>query len=48
LRGKTCEPAYIVHTARCLAELRGQTFDAIARDTSANAAKRLALSLPAD
>lgn len=45
LRGKTCEPAYIVHTARCLAELRGQGFDEIARLTTANAAKRLALTL---
>ena len=46
VRGKTCEPAYIVHTARCLAELRGQTFDAVARQTTANASKRLGLSLP--
>jgi TatD DNase family protein len=46
LRGKPCEPAYIVHTARCLAELRGEPFDAIARQTTANAVKRLALSLP--
>lgn len=46
LRGKTCEPAYIVHTARCLAELRGDVFDVIARQTSANAAKRLGLTLP--
>jgi TatD DNase family protein len=47
LRGKTCEPAYIVYTARCLAELRGVTFDDLARQTSANAAKRLDLPLPA-
>jgi TatD DNase family protein len=46
LRGKPCEPAYIVHTARCLAELRGQTFEEIARQTTANAAKRLVLPLP--
>jgi TatD DNase family protein len=46
LRGKTCEPAYIVHTARCLAELRGQTYDDLARQTTANAAKRLDLTLP--
>ena len=46
LRGKTCEPAYIVHTARCLAELRGQSFEEIARQTTANAARRLALPLP--
>jgi TatD DNase family protein len=43
LRGKTCEPAYIVHTARCLAELRSQPFEAMARQTTANAAKRLGL-----
>ncbi|HMJ56042.1 MAG TPA: TatD family hydrolase [Polyangiaceae bacterium] len=48
LRGKPCEPAYIVHTARCLAELRGETLDVIARQTTANAAKRLGLSLPPD
>jgi len=46
LRGKTCEPAYIVHTARCLAELRGQTFETIVRQTTANVAKRLDLRLP--
>jgi TatD DNase family protein len=46
LRGKTCEPAYIVHTARCLAELRGETYDAVARQTTVNAAKRLALPFP--
>ena len=44
LRGKTCEPAYIVHTARCLAELRGETPEHIACQTSANASRRLALS----
>ena len=48
LRGKTCEPAYIVHTARCLAELRGQPFDEVARQTTANAAKRLGLPLQSD
>jgi TatD DNase family protein len=46
LRGKTCEPAYIVHTARCLAELRAQTLETIAQTTTANVAKRLALRLP--
>jgi TatD DNase family protein len=43
LRGKTCEPAYIVHTARCLAELRGETFDTVAAQTTQNAKKRLSL-----
>jgi TatD DNase family protein len=46
LRGKTCEPAYIVHTARCLAELRGETLETIAQQTTANVAKRLGLRLP--
>jgi TatD DNase family protein len=46
VRGKTCEPAYIVHTARCLAELRGETFEAVAAQTTNNAAKRLGLTLP--
>ena len=48
LRGKTCEPAYIVHTVGCLAELRGQTFDVIAQQTTANAAKRLGVALLSD
>jgi TatD DNase family protein len=46
LRGKTCEPAYVVHTAKCLAELRHTTFDDITAATSANAVRRLKLSLP--
>jgi TatD DNase family protein len=46
LRGKTCEPAYVLHTARCLAELRHTTLEAIADVTSANAVRRLKLSLP--
>jgi TatD DNase family protein len=44
LRGKTCEPAYIVHTARFLAELRGTTSEAVARETTANVVRRLALA----
>jgi len=46
LRGKTCEPGYVVHTAKCLAELRGTSLEEIARATTANAVRRLALSLP--
>ncbi len=46
MRGKTCEPAYVVHTAKCLAELRHTTLDAIAAATSANVVRRLRLSLP--
>jgi TatD DNase family protein len=39
LRGKERrnEPAYLVHTAGCLAELRGTPLDALARETAANA-----------
>jgi TatD DNase family protein len=46
VRGKTCEPAYVVHTARFLAELRKTTLDEIAVATSANVIRRLGLSLP--
>ena len=37
LRGKPCEPAYVVHTARRVAELRGIAFEALAEATTANA-----------
>jgi TatD DNase family protein len=40
LRGKPCEPAYIVHTARRVAELRGTTLEALAEATTANAERR--------
>jgi TatD DNase family protein len=44
LRGKRCEPAYIVHTARYLAEIRKTTSEAIARETTANVVRRLSLA----
>ncbi len=40
LRGKPCEPAYVVHTARRVAELRGLPFEALCEATSANAERR--------
>jgi TatD DNase family protein len=45
LRGKKCEPAYVVHTARRLAELRGTTLDAIERTTTENAARAFGFRL---
>jgi TatD DNase family protein len=40
LRGKPCEPAYIVHTARRVAELRGLSLEELATATTANARRR--------
>jgi TatD DNase family protein len=40
LRGKTCEPAMIVHTARRIAELRGMRLEDVAIATRANAERR--------
>jgi TatD DNase family protein len=36
-RGKTCEPAFVVDTARRIAELRGMTLEALAAATTRNA-----------
>jgi TatD DNase family protein len=41
VRGRRCEPAYVVHTARRLAELRGAPFEQIVELTSQNARRRL-------
>jgi TatD DNase family protein len=45
MRGKPCEPAYVVHTARRLAELRGSSFGEIETLTTENAARALGVSL---
>jgi TatD DNase family protein len=37
MRGKPCEPAYVVHTARRVAELRSMTLEAFAEATTRNA-----------
>jgi TatD DNase family protein len=41
-RGKRNEPSYVVHTARRIADLRGESFEAIAAATSANASRLFA------
>ena len=38
-RGKTCEPAFVADTAAFVADLRGETLDTLARNTSANFAR---------
>lgn len=44
LRGKRCEPAYVLHTARFVADLRGVPFEELAQQTSQNAQRRLGVS----
>ncbi|HEX4337418.1 MAG TPA: TatD family hydrolase [Polyangiaceae bacterium] len=46
-RGKLNEPAYIVHTARRIAELRGTTFEHIEQITTENALRRFGPMLDA-
>lgn len=36
MRGKTCEPSFVAHTAQFVAELRGVTTEALAAETTAN------------
>jgi TatD DNase family protein len=45
VRGKKCEPAYVVHTAERLAALRSVPPDDIARKTSENACRRFGPAL---
>ena len=37
LRGRRNEPSHVVHTARCLANIRGETLESLATATTANA-----------
>lgn len=45
LRGKPCEPAHVVHTARRVAALRGLTFEELSRVTTENALRRFGSGL---
>jgi TatD DNase family protein len=47
LRGKPCEPAYVVHTARVVAELRQMAPGALAEATTKNAFSRFGPALAA-
>ena len=40
-RGKPCEPAFVVHTAARVADLRGESFEEVARATTQNAMRVL-------
>ncbi|WP_437311596.1 TatD family hydrolase [Sorangium sp. So ce388] len=42
-RGKRCEPGHVLHTARFVAELRGEPFEALAARTAENTCRRLRL-----
>jgi TatD DNase family protein len=44
-RGKTCEPAFVVHTARFIAELREMDAGELARATTENAIRRFGPAL---
>ncbi len=39
-RGRKCEPAYVVHTARRLAELRGVTLEQVAQESTSTFRRR--------
>jgi TatD DNase family protein len=45
LRGRRCEPAYVVHTARYVAALRGAELSDLCTVTTSNAARRFGLAL---
>lgn len=43
LRGRTCEPAYLVHTAKRVAALRGESVEDLTRQTAENTRRRFGL-----
>lgn len=45
-RGKPCEPAYVVHTAKRVADLRGVPVEALAETLHANAERRFRRPFP--
>lgn len=47
-RGKRNSPAYVVHTARKIAEIKGLSLDDVARITSLNAARLFGIGAPAE
>jgi len=46
LRGKRCEPAYVVHTGRFVAELRGESIEELSSVSTDNAIRLFGLELP--
>ncbi|MEZ4295655.1 MAG: TatD family hydrolase [Polyangiaceae bacterium] len=48
LRGKPCEPAFLVHTAKRVADLRGLPVEDLARLTAGNTRRRFGFTGPAD
>ena len=47
MRGKTCEPGFVAHTARFVADLRGETIESLAASTTANFFRLFAKAKPA-
>ncbi|PZN95688.1 MAG: LuxR family transcriptional regulator [Alphaproteobacteria bacterium] len=47
MRGKTCEPGFVAHTARFVADLRGEGVETLAASTSANFHRLFAKALAA-
>jgi TatD DNase family protein len=45
-RGKTNEPAYVLHVAEYLSQLRGTSLENIAQQTTANACRLFGIQLP--